>query len=114
MTRGIKDFDEVDFGMKDSALEIIGKKKIAAASDVENRACQFFKLYFDEVCYRIVFYETAGLYLHAEGIQLCQILIVCCLYHIARSPVCTGDDIKFSGIVSINRFQHRCRGSRQV
>ena len=41
----IQDFDEVDLGVQDSALEVTGEKEIASSSDMKNRTGKFGELY---------------------------------------------------------------------
>ena len=81
MTRGVQNFNEVDFGMKDCALEIICKEQIASATDMKHRTRKFLKLYFYQISHRIILDETASLHLHSEGIHLGQILVILRLNH---------------------------------
>ena len=73
--------------MEDGTLEVIGEEEVAAASDVKHRTCKLLELDVYKIRSRIIFHETPCLDLHAEGVHLCQILIIRRLDHIGmRSP----------------------------
>ena len=67
--------------MQDRAFEIIGKKQIAASSDMKNGTGQLIEFYIHKISHRIIFNETARLNLHSKGIQPCQVFMVFRLYH---------------------------------
>ena len=81
LTALIQNLYEINLGMQDSTFEVIGKEKIAAATDVEDRPCKLLKLDVHKISHRIILNETAGLHLHAEGVHLGQILIILGPYH---------------------------------
>ena len=77
----LQDFNEINLRVKNSSLEVVSKKKIAAATDMENRTGQFLKIDINKVRHRVILHKAPCLHLHSEGVHLRQILIVFCFYH---------------------------------
>ena len=87
----VEDFYEINLRMKNSSFEILSKKQITAPSDMQYRTRQFLKFYINKIRNRIIFNEAFRFHLHPEGVHLCKILVVLCLYHsLYRSPVKPG------------------------
>ena len=81
--RFIQNFDEVDFGMEDCTLEIVCKKQIAAAADVQHRSCKLLKLDVHKISHRIILNETTSLHLHPESVKTRHILVIGSFNHIS-------------------------------